>query len=110
MQIYNYMYYWYSLNVVTTSHELYSSFGMQSSAGRGWRGGTGRKEISRSSRAAGYLLSIPFLSSPPLAFSRFILLSLVSSGREDHNQRARKRAFTVLFSPFVLVEFFEGER
>lgn len=31
--------YRYSLDVVATSHELYSSFGMQSSAGRGRRGG-----------------------------------------------------------------------
>lgn len=30
--------YRYSLDVVATSHELYSSFGMQLSAGRGWRG------------------------------------------------------------------------
>lgn len=43
---------------------------------------------------------------------RFILLFLVSSGREDYNQRAHKGAFTVLFSPPVLVssDFFEGER
>lgn len=47
-----------------------------------------------------------FFSSLALSI-RFILLFSVFSGREDYNQRAHKDAFTVLFSPPVLVDFFD---
>lgn len=79
MQLYVYR---YSLDVVATSYELYSLFGMQSLAGRGKR--DGKRGVERgSSRAAGYFLcrytssALPvFLLSPPLYSSSFSMPSV----------------------------------
>lgn len=87
MQLYVYR---YSLDVIATSYELYSLFGMQSLAGRGKRDGKIGVEQD-SSRAAGYFLCRYTSCSPclsPFTFALFFFFFNAVRLRRPRSTRA----------------------